>query len=157
MMEKNGAIYTGFITQAGNLKIWKEPSLIENEAYLSISLKDVFWASLVSDGEYFYALSKNGTVYRVSLDGEVLAVQIPNATAQEGVLSVVKVDGSSESNIYVGIDGNLIYGFNKNLEILTGFPVVGSKKPVFADGNGDGKAECITLSIDNKLYMWNLR
>ena len=60
-------------------------------------------------------------------------------------------------NIYAGVDGNVLYGFNDNLELLQGFPLAGSGVPVLVDANGDGREDCIALTIDNKLNGWNLR
>ncbi|MBR5866642.1 MAG: hypothetical protein IKZ04_01910, partial [Spirochaetaceae bacterium] len=94
---------------------------------------------------------------RISLDGKTLAVKIPNATAKEASLTVEKSTNGLGSNIYVGIDGNLIYGFNENMELLQGFPITGTGKPVFADINGDKSKDCFVLTIDNKLNAWNLR
>ena len=89
--------------------------------------------------------------HRISLDGGIISVRIPNATAKEASLTAVN------SNIYIGIDGNVIYGFNENLELLQGFPITGTGVPVFADANGDGNLDCFALTIDNKLNAWNLR
>ena len=86
-----------------------------------------------------------------------MAVQIPNATAKEATLTVSKSINGQSANIFVGIDGNLIYGFNENMELLKGFPITGTGKPVFADINGDGSKDCFALTIDNKLNAWNLR
>ena len=118
LMLKDDTYYTAFITQAGKLYIWKETEA-KDVIPLEVSLKGVFFCNVVSNGNYFYALAANGTLYRISLDGKTLAVKIPNATAKEASLTVEKSTNGLGSNIYVGIDGNLIYGFNENMELLT--------------------------------------
>ncbi len=151
---KDDVYYTAFVTQAGKIYIWNET---DNTNPIEKTLKGVFFCNVVSNGNYFFALASNGTLYRISIDGQVMAVQIPNATAKEATLTVSKsIDGQS-ANIFVGIDGNLIYGFNENMELLKGFPITGTGKPVFADINGDGSKDCFALTIDNKLNAWNLR
>ena len=150
ILEKEGDIYTAFVTQAGGLTIW-----CDKEGKVGFPLEKrlwgVFYTNVVSNGKYFYAIASDGMIYRISLDGGVVSVKIPNASAKEPSLSVV------ENNIYVGIDGNLIYGFNENLELLQGFPITGTGNPVFVDANGDGNSDCFALTIDNKLNAWNLR
>ena len=155
LLEKDGTTYTAFVTQAGSLYIWNEKAV--DNTPKTLSLFGIFYTNVVSSGNYFYALAVDGTLHRISVDGETLAVQIPNVTAKEGVISVTSLKESNEKNIYVGIDGNLIYGFNENLELLPGFPIAGKEKPVFADANGDGKLDCFVLTMDNKLNAWNMR
>ena len=155
LLEKEGIVYTAFVTQAGSLYIWNEAA-VENTPII-LSLFGVFYTNVVSSGNYFYALAADGTLHRISVEGETLSVQIPNATAKEGVITVASLKSSNEKNIYIGIDGNLIYGFNENLELLPGFPITGKEKPVFADANGDGNLDCFVLTMDNKLNAWNMR
>lgn len=156
LLQKDLDLYTAFITQAGNLTIWCDNFTVSGFP-IEKKLNGVFYNNVISNGNYFYALASHGTLYRISLDGELIAVRIPNATAKEGKLTVVASDSNNTLNIYVGIDGNVIYGFNENLELLPGFPTTGTGAPVFADVNGDGIKDCFTLTIDNKLNAWNLR
>lgn len=156
LLTKNTDTYTAFISQAGNLTIWCDNFTIPGFP-LEKKLNGVFYSNVVSNGNYFYALASHGTLYRISLDGELIAVRIPNATAKEGTLTVAAPNSGENPNIYVGIDGNVLYGFNENLELLLGFPTTGCGSPVFADVNGDGKTDCFALTIDNKLNAWNLR
>ena len=150
LMEKDGETYTAFITQAGGLSIW-----CDKEGKVGFPLEKRIWGiyflNVISNGNYFYALTSDGMFHRISLDGGIISVRIPNATAKEASLTAVN------SNIYIGIDGNVIYGFNENLELLQGFPITGTGVPVFADANGDGNLDCFALTIDNKLNAWNLR
>ena len=149
-MEKDGDTYTAFITQAGGLSIW-----CDKEGKVGFPLEKRIWGiyflNVISNGNYFYGLTSDGMLHRIALDGAIVSVKIPNATTKAATLITV------DSNIYVGIDGNLIYGFNENLELLQGFPIVGTGTPVFADANGDGNLDCFALTIDNKLNAWNLR
>ena len=106
---------------------------------------------VVSDGTYLYALSSDATLSRIALDGSVVQVKIPNRTAADGELCVL------DGQIFVSVDGNVIYGFNADLELLAKFPLQGSGAPVFADVNGDKKKDCVVLSLDKKLCAWNVR
>ena len=40
--------------------------------------------------------------------------------------------------------------------MIEGFPVSGYGNPVFVDVNGDNKKDCLTLSLDNKIYAYKL-
>ena len=55
------------------------------------------------------------------------------------------------------MDGNVIYGFNRELEILPGFPLKGYGKPVFSDVNGDGEADFVLLSLDGTINAWSVK
>jgi len=156
LMKKDGNLYTAFITQAGRLYILCDNENLTNFP-LEINLRGIFFTNVVNTENYFYALASDGMLYRISLDGTVVAIRIPNSTAKEATLTVSNPNSNRTSNIYISIDGNIIYGFNENLELLSGFPIVGTDKPIFVDINGDGYADCLALTIDNKLNAWNVR
>ena len=92
-----------------------------------------------------------------NLFDSVISVKIPNVTARNGLITVVPNGKTGAKNIYLGVDGNILYGFNENLELLQGFPLAGSGMPIFVDVNSDGNEDCLALTIDNKLNGWNLR
>ncbi|MCR5612579.1 hypothetical protein [Treponema sp.] len=153
--EQKEGLVVGFVSQSGTLSIW---NIKENNVTLSkeIDLKGVFYHNVVLCGNNFYALSSTGELHRINCsDGSVLSVQIDNVTTKEGFLSVQTAGG--HNYISVGIDGNMIYSFNENLELVSGFPVAGTGVPAFADVNGDNYPDCFALTIDNKLNAWNLR
>lgn len=156
LLETEDTSYTAFVTQAGRLSIWNnKPDLASYPR--EVNLNNMFHTNVITNGKYFFALSDDGTIYRITTDGEILSVKIPNATAKEATLTVCDSNHNEIFNIFVSVDGNLIYGFNENLELLNGFPLAGNGTPVFADVNGDGSTDCFVLTIDNKLNAWNLR
>lgn len=162
LLESKKSKYLGFITQAGRLSLWRfaETKGQEEEALQQIvdtTVKGVFFTNLVSNGNYFFALSAEGQLFRIAPDGTTISVKIPNVTARNGVITVIPNAKTGAQNIYLGVDGNVIYGFNENLELLQGFPLAGSGVPVFVDVNSDGKDDGLALTIDNKLNGWNLR
>ena len=81
-------------------------------------------------------------------------MKIPHITAKNGIVTVIP--GGKDERVCVSSDGNVLYGFSSGLEMLPSFPLAGSGRPVFADVNADGKIDCITLTIDNKLNAWNI-
>lgn len=163
LLKRQRDTYLGFVTQAGRLSVWKianstdENDLRTTEQVAETSLPGLFFTNLVSDGSSFFALSAEGRLFRIDTEGNSISVQIPNATARNGIITVIPDAKSSAQSIYVGVDGNVIYGFNSNLELLQGFPLAGSGVPVFVDANGDGRKDCLALTIDNRLNGWNLR
>lgn len=163
LLKRQRDTYLGFITQAGRLSVWRLANsadahgLRQAEQVAEASLQGLFFTNLVSDGSSFFALSAEGRLFRIDTEGNSISVQIPNATARNGTITVIPDTKTQAQSIYVGVDGNIIYGFNSNLELLQGFPLAGSGMPVFVDANGDGRKDCLTLTIDNKLNGWNLR
>ena len=133
LMKIKSVLYTGFINQAGNLFVWSD-NILKKE--FPKKLNGIFYSNVVS--------------------GNILSVKIPNINVKEGYLTVAN-QGNGVNNIYLTTDGNVIYGFNENLELLSGFPLAGCGTPVFTDVNGDKVLDCIVQTIDKKLNAWNLR
>ena len=158
IMKSGSKTYIGFITQAGEMNVWRTDSLSGEQAErFPLRLGGVFMTNVVASDKYFYALSNDGLLYRISLDASVLTVQIPNSSAKEGYICVRDRERNGRKSVFVCADANVIYGFNENLELLSGFPLAGWGKPVFADVNGDKIGECIALTIDKKLVAWKVR
>lgn len=153
-MKNGNKLYMGFVSQSGNLDVWLDGNEIKN---FPVKLDGVFLQNLVASGKYFYALSSDAVLYRISIDGTVLSVKIPDSTGFNSYLSVQNSGKNGKAEVFVNADSNVIYGFNENLELLSGFPLSGWGKPLFADGNGDKIDEIFALTIDRKLVAWNLR
>ena len=154
IIKKNDSTYISFVTQKGTLYLWenlKPVTSFENE------LESIFYTNVVSNGNYFFALSDNGRIFRLSTEGRILSVIIPNAKTRLGYLYADSPQKNDICNIYIGLDGNLIYGFSEKLELLSGYPLAGCGKPAFADINGDHNSDTFVLTLDNTLNAWNLR
>ncbi|MBO5137653.1 MAG: hypothetical protein J6B81_04050 [Spirochaetaceae bacterium] len=154
LLLKDDVLYVAFITQAGMLSVWANGFLVEE---ISQKLDGVFYQNVVATENSFYALSADATVYKIGLDGEVVKVKIPDSSTRNGYLRVIRPQDNGPGNVYVSVDGNLIYGFTESLELLSGFPLVGWGIPTFADANADKIADCFVFTLDNKLSAWNLR
>ncbi|MBB5226435.1 hypothetical protein DYE50_08775 [Treponema ruminis] len=158
ILKNSSKIYVGIITQAGELNIWRADSKDgEQIDGFPLRLGGVFMTNLVASEKYFYALSSDALLYRISLDGSILTVQIPNSSARHGFICLRDTENNGRESLFVCADANVIYGFNENLELLSGYPLAGWGKPVFADVNGDKVSECLALTIDKKLTAWRTR
>lgn len=147
LMKNGNDLYTAFITQNGQAYVWKNGIIMPG---FPLKIDGIFFKNFVTDGKYFYALSYASVLYRLSLDGSLLSVKVPCESAKEGFIT-------ADKNIYVTPDSNVIYAFDSNLEIVYGYPLLGWGRPVFADVNGDNKDECFALTVDKKLYAWNVK
>ena len=157
ILKNGGKIYVALVTQAGEMNVWRTDADGEQSEGFPMKIGGVFMTNVVASEKYFYALSSDAMLYRISLDGSILTVQIPNSSAKHGYLCVRDSEHSGRSCVFVCADANVIYGFNESLELLSGYPLTGWGKPVFADVNGDKVAECIALTIDKKLVAWKVR
>ena len=153
--------YTAFVTQAGTLSIWEdmgaEPVVSKDLLSMDAPVDGTFEGKICASSKYFYALSTDAVLYRISVDGSVLSVKIPGATARDAFLSVSAIGKKGDECVFVNADSNVIYGFNEELELLPGFPVVGHGNPVFADVDGDRKPESLSMSLDKKITACKLR
>ena len=146
--------YTAFITQAGNLYVWDEANNLLPA--FPLELAGVFYLNVKAGSDFFIALSSDGTVYKITRDGSVTAVQIPYLSAKSGYITVCDYNGDDKDEIFLCGDSNTIYGFSEDLEYLNGFPLSGYGIPIFTDVNGDKIPDCLTLTIDNKLNAWKV-
>ena len=148
-------LYAGFISQSGDLTISKIENGSVVDSYTD-KLEGLFYTNLVAHNGFFYALSSDGQVFKINIvSGDTTSVQLDNVSTKDSRIHIQTVD--NRTYICVSIDGNMIYAFSENLELMPGFPVAGTGVPAFADVNGDGYLDCFALTIDNKINAWNLR
>lgn len=159
ILEKSDGTNTfsvGFVSQSGKLSVFRvaDNNTVSDE--YEIQLDGLFNTNLAASGNFFFALSTDGELFKIdAAEKTVTSVKIDYVTAKEGLLSVQTVNG--KKCVTVGIDGNVIYCFTEDLELVYGFPVAGTGIPAFADVNGDSHPDCFALTVDNKLNAWNLR
>ena len=149
-----GKQYTAMITQAGVLYVYDFAGNLMQP--FPVTLPGVFFMNVEMADGYLFALSSEGALFRVGLDGKSLRVKIPYFTAKTGHITVCDYDGQTGQEIFVSGDGNSIYGFNSAMEMLPQFPVSGYGKPLFQDLNGDGKNDCLAITFDNKISAANV-
>ena len=149
-------LFAAFITQAGELTVHNETA--ETLPGFPLELKGVFYLQPVFDGENLWIIESEGTLYRVSLNAEVLSIKIPRLLIrEEGYITFAKTELSDGGVIFFSGEGNALYGYSGNFTALEGFPLPVWGRPVFADVNGDGKQELAGVGMDNKLYVWGFR
>ena len=146
---------TSLLSQSGEATLWAtDGSRIEQKH--QFNLDGVFYTNFIACDGFFYTVSEQGEVFKINpYNGNVLSIQIDNVTAKEGVIEIRKAN--EKNYICVGIDGNRIYAFNEDLELVPGFPIAAHGIPAFADVNGDSYPDCFALTMDGKLNAWNLR
>ena len=144
-----GKDYAAMITQAGQLYVYD----IDGQALepFPVGLNGVFYLNVQMADGYLFALSEEGDLYRVGLDGKAMRVKLPYFTAKTGRITVCDYDEKAGEEIFVSGEGNSLYGFNSALELLPGFPVSGYGNPLFIDLNGDNKNDCLSITFDNRL------
>ena len=149
-------LFVAFITQAGELTIYTENA--ETLSPFPIELDGVFYLQPVFDGESLWLIESEGTLYRISLTGEVFSQKIPRLQVrEEGYITVTDIDKDKKSEIFFTGEGNALHGYSGNFNSLEGFPLPVWGRPVFGDLNNDGKLEVAGLGTDNRLYMWQFR
>ncbi len=155
----------GFLSQSGEftaaeISVSEDGQVIVQESFEN--LEGVFYLNVKVCGESFVALSEDGTLYSIRLfendqkDPLVVKVKLPYVTGRSGVITICDFDKDGTDEVFVCGDGNTIYGFRENLEMIGAFPVSGYGKPLFMDLDGDGKNECICTSLDNKINGWRI-
>ena len=149
----NDELFTGFLSQSGNFYLYKNFVLEEK---FPLDLKNTFYQNVRFYDGAFYAISQDGFLYKIYLNSSYQKVKISESI--DGKKSSIKiVESGKNKGIYISCDSNLIYGFDSELRILDSFPIAGHGEFVFADLNGDKRNDCLTLSLDKKLYGWILK
>ena len=172
VVKTNNGFIAGFISQSGKVKFTNLSGSLPSQ--VSYDLEGVFYQNLRKCENSFIALSGDGYVYRIDMDylsGElyktgnispevwenaVSKIKIPYFTARKGEVFVCDFDLDGYEELFVCGDGNLIFGFRSNLEMIGNFPVTGYGKPLFVDLDGDNKNDAVTLSLDNKINAWHI-
>jgi outer membrane protein assembly factor BamB len=155
LFSHNRQIFAAFITQAGELAVFDERgSVIPN---FPMQIDGVFYLQPVFDGEFLWLVSESGTLYQVSMGGNVLYQRIPNFTVrEEGFITAFTVDNDTQA-VFISGDGNIFHGFSRNFRSLEGFPLPVWGRPFLGDLNGDGKNEISGIGMDRLLYRWQFR
>jgi outer membrane protein assembly factor BamB len=152
-------VLVAFICQDGEFILYDE-----NASYVSpfpLYLDGVFYLQPVFDGEYLWLVSANGTLFRVSPEGELLYQNIAGfSVKEEGNITVFDCDGDRVPEVFITGEGNALHGFTRNFRSLEGFPLPVWGKPLFIeaqDTHNGKKAEIVGIGMDQKLYRWQFR
>jgi len=154
--DRTPRLFTAFVTQAGELSMYTEDA--EALPGFPLELEGVFYLQPVFDGENLWVIESAGTLYRVSLDGEIVSRKIPRLSVKEdGYITTAEISKDKKTGVFFSGDGNALHGYFGNFSSIEGFPLPVWGKPVFGDLNADGKIEAAGIGMDNKLYMWQFR
>ena len=154
--DRQERLFAAFITQAGELTVYRENA--EILPGFPVELAGVFYLQPVFDGEALWIIESEGTLYRISLDGEILGQETHRLQVkEEGCLCAADIDKDKKKEIFFSGEGNVLHGYSANFNSLDGFPLPVWGRPVIGDLNNDGKIEFAGLGMDNKLYMWQFR
>lgn len=149
--------YVLFLTQKGILSLWS-PDGEEKQ----IELGGVYYAAPVifKEGrkERIAVISLDGRLTTLSQKGDILTEkQIFSRQSREYRLTSEDFNSDGNEELFVYGGSNYIYGCNSDIELIEGFPVKGSYKPVFADMNSDGIKELLSTSYDNSIYAYKIK
>ncbi len=149
-----GKQYVAMITQAGRLYVYGIDGKLSQNFPLDID--NIFYINVKFTDNFIFALAADGELYRISMKREVTKVKIPYFTAKSGYITTFNLDSKDGDEIFICGEGNTLYGFKSNLEMLPSFPVPGYGNPVFIDLNGDNKKDCLTITFDNTISAANV-
>jgi hypothetical protein len=152
LFSRDGKLFAAFITQAGSLSVFDASGNLQSGFPLDVP--GVFHIQPVWDGSSLWALSSEGVLHQIALDGKILSQTVPGLKAEEGVLLTADVDGDKTPEIFFTGEGNALHGYSRAFTQLSGFPLPVWGRPAFADLNGDGMIECIGAGLDNLVYRW---
>ncbi len=155
LFAKNEKLFVSFITQAGELSVFDEKG--NSISGFPIEIPGIFYIQPAYDGEALWAISSEGVLYKISMNGNVLQQTIPGFKAEEGAIITADIDNDKTPEIFITGSGNALYGYSNNFTLLDGFPLPVWGNPAFGDFNGDGNMECIGIGLDNRLYRWQFR
>ncbi|MDR0315760.1 MAG: hypothetical protein LBH97_02545 [Treponema sp.] len=154
LFARNNRVHIAFVSQAGELFVFDE-----NAAFVQpfpLILDGVFYQQPVFDGEFLWLISSNGTLFRLSLEGEILYQRIPGfSVEEEGFLTVFDCDGDTIPEIFITGEGNALHGYTRHFRSLEGFPLPVWGRPLFVSGSG--KPEITGLGMDRRLYRWQFK
>ena len=152
----NSRVNAAFVSQSGELFLFDESA--SPVSPFPLALDGVFFQQPVFDGEYLWLVSSEGTLFRVSISGEILSQRIANfSVKEEGYITTFDCDGDKIPEVFITGEGNALYAYSRNFRSLEGFPLPVWGRPLFFDYGGKGKNEVIGLGMDRRLYRWQFR
>ena len=156
LFSHNNLVHAAYVSQAGELSVYDISAA--PVASFPIIIDGIFYQQPVYDGTYLWLVSANGTLFRVSLSGEVLSQRIPNfSVMEEGYITVFDCDGDKVPEIFITGEGNALYAYSRHFRSLEGFPLPVWGKPLFIEAKGNKKAEIFGMGMDRRLYRWQFR
>ena len=147
--------YVAMITQSGELFVFNLETLELLEGF-PLELNDIFYLNVKAANGSLFAISESGNLYKISLNKTVTWEKIPHLSCKEGHLTVFDYDDDKKDEVFVSGQGNTLYGFSSDMELLYNFPVSGFGNPIFTDLNGDNKKDCLVITFDNKINAVNV-
>jgi len=156
LVSLNNQVHTAFISQSGDFFIFDETAKALSP--FPLILEGVFYVQPVFDGRFFWLVSAEGNLFRVSQEGEVLYQSIAGFSAkEEGYITVFDCDGDKTPEVFFTGEGNALYAYTQNFRSLEGFPLPAWGKPHFVPAQGNKKAEIYGIGMDRRLYRWQFR
>ena len=162
LFTNNNRLLVAFVSQAGDLFVFDEYA--NHVEPFPIILEGVFYQQPVFDGDFLWLVSRDGVLFRIAMDGEVLLHSIPGfSMMEEGNLSVFDHDGDGIPEIYFTGEGNALYAFTRNFRSLEGFPLPMWGKPYFVprrsstQAQGAGRPGIFGMNMNGRLYHWQFR
>jgi outer membrane protein assembly factor BamB len=152
----NNNVNVAFISQDGELFVYDEAAAAVQP--FPLKLNGIFYLQPVFDGQYLWLVSSEGTLYRISLDGEVLFQDIPNfSVKEEGYITTFDCDNDKVPEVFITGEGNALYAYTRNFRSLEGFPLPMWGRPHFVEAQGNKKAGIYGMGMDRKLHFWQFR
>jgi len=152
----NNGVYVAFVSQSGDFFVFDENAKVLSP--FPVTLNGVFFVQPVFDGSFFWLVSAEGNLFRVSPDGEVLYQNVTGFSAkEEGYITVFDCDGDKVPEIFFTGEGNALHAYTRNFRSLEGFPLQAWGKPHFVPAQGNKKAEIFGIGMDRRLYRWQFR
>lgn len=160
-INNNGSKEIIFITQNGNLNVWKENS--DNYNDFPLKVDGVFYnqggvGDVAGDkNKEIVLLDKEGNLLVISDKKEILGkIKIKDTDEKETKIMLFDVNKDKRDEILIYGGGNNIYCFDDKLSVLPGFPVKGSFQPDFTDFDSDGQYEMVSGSFDKNIYVYTI-
>jgi len=152
----NNMAHAAFVSQSGDFFIFDESG--KKVSTFPVALNGVFFVQPVYDGKFFWLVSAEGNLFRVSMEGEVLCQNVAGYSAkEEGYITVFDCDGDKVPEVFFTGEGNALHAYTQNFRSLEGFPLPMWGRPHFVPPKGNRKTELFGIGMDRRLYRWQFR
>ncbi len=157
LFEDQGQTKLAFLSQEGVLSVWNKEG--QTQTGFPVELEGTYHAQAqILRSKTTYLIAVISTLGQLSLydkQGQLLVSRTLRNADLDAKLVSLDLKSDLEEKLFVYGGKNTIDAFDRNLEVVEGFPLAGYGKPQLLDLDRDNNMELVTWGFEGRLYVYS--